>query len=276
MFGRKKTGAVVCPSCGRLVGVSDKECLSCGRKNPGMWGLTGALRGLGRDAGFVQLVIGASILLYGASLFLDRGGVTSSGLSLLQPSPRSLFDLGASGAVPVFGYGRWWTFLSAGWLHGGLLHILFNLMWVRQLAPETAELYGPGRMVIIYTVAGVTGFLLSTLVGAFAPFLGGARLTVGASAPIFGLLAALVYYGRRGGSRHLGSQAWGYAVALFVMGFLFPGVDNWAHAGGFAGGYVVSRWLDPLLPEKGDHLLAAVVCLAATALAIVASLVFGR
>jgi rhomboid protease GluP len=272
MLGRKKTGAVVCPSCGRLVGVNDKECLNCGRKNPGMWGLTGVLRGLGRDAGFVQLVIGATILLYGAALLLDRGGIQSSGLSLLQPSNRALFALGSSGAVPVFGYGRWWSVLSAGWLHAGLLHIAFNLMWVRQLAPETAELYGPGRMVIIYTVSGVTGFLLSSLTGAFLPFLGGAGFTVGASAPIFGLLAALVYYGRRGGSSHLGSQAWGYAVALFVMGFLFRGVDNWAHAGGFAGGYLISKWLDPLVPEKGDHLLAAMVCLAATAVAIGASL----
>jgi rhomboid protease GluP len=272
MLGRKRTGAVVCPSCGRLVGVNDKECLNCGRRNPGMWGLTGVLRGLGHDAGFVQLVIGATILLYGAALLLDRGGVQSSGLSLLQPSNRALFALGSSGAVPVFGYGRWWTVLSAGWLHAGLLHIAFNLMWVRQLAPETAELYGPGRMVIIYTVSGVTGFLLSSLTGAFLPVLGGAGFTVGASAPIFGLLAALVYYGRRGGSSHLGSQAWGYAIALFVMGFLFRGVDNWAHAGGFAGGYLVSKWLDPLVPEKGDHLLAAVACLAATALAIGASL----
>src|SRR5436305_9238533 len=200
MLGRKKTGAVICPSCGRLVGVNDKECLNCGRRNPGMWGLTGVLRGLGRDAGFVQLVLGASILLYGASLLLDTGGIQSGGLSFLQPSGRSLFAFGASGAIPVFGYGHWWTVLSAGWLHAGVLHILFNMLWVRQLAPETAELYGPSRMVIIYTLSSVAGFLLTSLVGAFLPF-GGARLTVGASASLFGLLAPLVYYGRRAGSR---------------------------------------------------------------------------
>jgi rhomboid protease GluP len=264
MFGRQKTGAVVCPSCGRLVGVNDKECLNCGRRNPGMWGLTKVLRGLGQDAGFLQLVIGASILLYGASLFLDARGIHSSGLSFLVPSNRSLLAFGASGAIPVFGYGRWWTVLSAGWLHAGLLHILFNLLWVRQLAPETAELYGPSRMVIIYTVSGATGFLLSSLLGS--------SFTVGASASIFGLLAALVHYGRRGGSSHLGSQAWSYAIMLFIMGFFFPGVDNWAHLGGFAGGYVVAKWLDPLLPERGDHVLGAVACLAASGLAIAASL----
>jgi rhomboid protease GluP len=277
MLGRKRTGSVLCPSCGRLVGVNDKECLSCGRKNPGMWGLTGVLRGLGRDAGFVQLVLGASILLYGASLLLDSGGIRSGGLSFLQPSSGSLFALGASGAIPVFGYGHWWTVLSAGWLHAGVLHILFNMLWVRQLAPETAELYGPSRMVILYTLSSVAGFLLTSVVGLFLPFLGGARFTVGASASLFGLLAALVYYGRRAGSRHLGSQAWSYAIVLFVMGFL-PGfaADNWAHLGGFAGGYLAAKWLDPLRPERGDHVLAAIVCLAASALAIVASLLTAR
>ena len=55
-------------------------------------------------------------------------------------------------------------------------------------------------MVIIYTIAGITGFAASTLAAVFVPFLGGAGFTVGASAPIFGLLGALIYYGKRGGS----------------------------------------------------------------------------
>src|SRR5437764_7322896 len=92
MFQRQRTGSVVCPSCGRLVGVADRECLSCGRRNPGMWGLTGALRGLGRDLGFVQLVLGGSILLYAAMLAWDVQGIGGGGnlLALLSPSQRSL------------------------------------------------------------------------------------------------------------------------------------------------------------------------------------------
>jgi rhomboid protease GluP len=193
--------------------------------------------------------------------------------SLLSPSPNALFAVGASGAVPVFGFGRWWTVLSASWLHGSLLHLLFNMLWVRDLGPSTAELYGASRMVIIYTVAGVVGFLLSSAAGAFfpLPFLGGAQLTVGASASIFGLLAALVHYGRRAGSSHIGSQAWGYAVVLFVLGFVMRGVDNWAHLGGFLGGYLAARLLDPLREERTDHTLAAIVCLAASFLAVGAS-----
>ena len=274
MFGRQRTGSVLCPSCGRLVGVNDEVCLSCGRRNPGMWGLTSVLGRLGRDMGFVQVVIGGCAFLYLAMLLVDPQGIRKSGLfSLLAPSQDALIRFGASGAGPVFRAGRWWTLLSAGWLHAGLLHIGFNLYWVRLLAPATAELYGASRMVILYTVTSVTGFLASSLVGAFVPGLGGGWITVGASAPILGLLGAMVYYGRRTGSRQVGGQAWSYALFMIVFGFLMRGVDNWAHLGGFAGGYLAGRLLDPLLPERGNHQLAAVVCLALTALAVVASLV---
>ena len=70
-------------------------------------------------------------------------------------------------------------------------------------------------------------------------------LTVGASAPIFGLLGAQVCYGRRTGSSHIGGTAWQYAVVLFLFGLIMHGVDNWAHAGGFAGGYAAALLLDP-------------------------------
>jgi len=168
--------------------------------------------------------------------------------------------------------------LSATWLHGGLLHILFNMMWVRQLAPATAEMYGPGRMVIIYTAAGVAGFALSSFAAEFLPpllFLRGGQFSVGASASIFGLLGALVYYGRRGGSSMIGSQALSYALILGLFGFIMPGIDNYAHAGGFAGGYLAGRLLDPLKAERIDHILIAVICLAASLLSIVASVLHG-
>ena len=63
MLRRQTTGSVVCASCGTLVGVNDDKCYSCGRANPGLWGYAGAIRRLGSDMGFVQIVIvGSSIL----------------------------------------------------------------------------------------------------------------------------------------------------------------------------------------------------------------------
>jgi rhomboid protease GluP len=282
MFKRQTTGSVVCASCGSLVGVNDASCYSCGRRNPGLWGFGPMLRALGNDLGFVWLVVYGCSALYILSLVLTvmlGGDIMGSGnpLSIMSPDGAILQLLGASGSGPIFDFGRYWTVLSASWLHGGALHILFNMLWVRQLGPATADIYGPGRMVIIYTLAGAAGFVLTSMAGyVLGPmpiaFLQGSYVTVGASASIFGLLGALVHYGRRGGSSMIRSEAMGYATTLFVMGFIMPGVDNYAHAGGFLGGYLVSKWLDPLKPERIDHLVGATLCLAFSALSVLLSI----
>ena len=272
MFKRKTEGSVICSSCGVLVGVNDSTCYNCGRRNPGLWGFGPALRSLGHDLGFVPIVTAGTIILFVLSLILSRDGVQVG----LSPSTRMLILLGASGAFPVVDMGRWWTLLTAGWLHGGVLHIFFNVLWIRNLAPEIANLYGPGRMIIIYTIAGVTGFGLSTalyIMPVHLPFFGGANVTVGASAAIFGLLGALVHYGRRSGSSHVGQAGLQYALIMGVMGFIMPGIDNSAHLGGFIGGYALSTFFNPLTKERGDHMLGAAVCLLASFLAIAFSLV---
>lgn len=283
MLKRQRTGSVICASCGSLVGVNDERCYSCGRRNPGLWGFGPMLRQFGNDLGFISLVLGGCTALYVVMLLMTvmMGGNLMGGgnvLSILSPRGDIAFLFGASGAQPVFLYRRWWTPLSATWLHGGLLHILFNMLALRQLGPATADIYGAGRMVIVYTVAGVTGFLVSSIAGLLLgglpiPFLRGADFTLGASASIFGLVGALVYYGRRGGSSMIHREAMGYVTSLFIMGILLPGIDNYAHAGGFLGGYAAGIWLDPLKPERMDHFLLAAVCILLSALAIVASIV---
>jgi rhomboid protease GluP len=277
MFGRQKTGSVVCASCGYLVGVNDDRCYHCGRRNPGLWGFAPALRRLGNDLGFVPFMTGICALVYALSLFASRGEIyMNPDFGFMGPHQSALLLFGASGHWPIFVMGHWWTLLSASWLHGSLLHIAFNVMWIRQLAPTIGEFYGPGRMVIIYTFSGVVGFAASSVafnIGIPIPFLQGSQLTVGASASIFGLLGALVYYGRRSGSRLIHGQAMSWVFMAGIFGFLLPGIDNWAHAGGFAGGYLLSLWLDPLKPERVNHLAIAVVCLAASILAILTSVV---
>ncbi len=281
MFGRQTTGSVVCASCGRLVGVRDDVCLNCGRRNPALWGFSPLLRRLGADLGFTKLLLGGCIALYAASLLMSPGALQPKGglFRLFSPNLEALFLLGASGPLPVFGLGHWWTVLSAAWLHGGLVHILFNMMWVRNLAPPVAELYGAGRMVLIWTAGSISGFLVSSAAGAFLPnlpLLGGrAMFSVGASAPIFGLLGALLVYGRRTGQSALRQQVLGWTLAGLLFGFVIPGVDNWAHLGGLAGGFAVARALDPLRPERIDHVVGALACLLAAGAAIVASIIFG-
>jgi rhomboid protease GluP len=137
---------------------------------------------------------------------------------------------------------------------------------------------GPSRTAIIYVVSGVCGFLLSSVAGAYfppLPFLRGASLTIGASASIMGLIGALLHYGRTSGSSLIRSQAIQWTVYIALYGLIMPGIDNYAHAGGFIGGYALSALFNPLTRERGDHLLIAAVCLLATVLAIVASIYKG-
>lgn len=279
MFKRQTTGSVVCASCGYLVGVKDETCYHCGRRNPGLWGFAPALRSLGNDLGFVPFVIGLCVVVYALTL-LATGGLSMSGGLMLSPSGYALLVYGASGFVPVFQLGRWWTVLSAGWLHGGILHLVMGIWGVRVLAPIVADLYGPGRLVIIYTAATIAGFLLSSVAGYSLRFVPlnvhfGAPLTVGSSAGIFGLIGSVVYYGHRTGSRHVSSQAWSWAIPTIILGVVIPGIDNAAHAGGFLGGYLVSRALDPLKPERVQHILWAVCCLGLSMLSIIVSVVTG-
>lgn len=278
MFQRRTAGSVVCPSCGSLVGVRDDRCYSCGRSNPGLWGFGPMLRNLSADFGFTQLVIGACVALWVVTLLVSGGGVGMGGglLSALSPSTAALLVFGASGAYPVFGMGRWWTVLSAGWLHAGLLHIGMNMYWLWQMGPALTELFGPARTVIIYTIGGVAGFTLSSVAGAYfphLPFLQAGGFTVGASAPLFGMIGALYHYGRSGSS--IAKQmAVSIMIQALVFGLLVPGIDNYAHLGGFGGGYLASSFLNPIhTRERGDHMILALVCLVASALAILASIV---
>jgi len=262
-----------------LVGVNDAQCLGCGRARPGLFGLTALLRLSGLDDLFVPIVMWGCGALYLASLAMDPGSIGGGGLSMMSPGNESLFVLGASGALPVFGYGRWWTVLSASWLHGSVLHIVFNMMSVRNLGPAVSEFYGGARTVIIYFVAGAAGFLASSFAGAYLTFLPdrlqGGSFTVGASAGVFGLLGAVLHYGRRGGSAQIRDLATRWILINLVLGFSIARIDNWAHLGGLAGGYLMSFWLDPFQPERGTHSLVAVGCLLVSVAAIVLSVVTG-
>lgn len=263
--------AILCPRCRKLISSDVPRCPFCGQARPGLWGATTWLRRLGLQVDFPHLITIAFVGLYVLALLLDPGAIFNvrGMMSLLAPSGEALFRLGSTGTAQVLRYDMWWTVITAIYLHGGLLHIFFNTMWVRQLGPLVEQLFGPWRLFVIFTVAGIVGFVCSAIVAPFAglviPFVGAyARSSVGASGSIFGLLAAAIVYGRRSGSTLFTRQFLQWAVILFIFGLVFPGVDNWAHGGGFVGGYVTA-WLFSQRPGEregvGTYLLAALCAL---------------
>lgn len=259
---RREVRTIVCPSCGRLTREDAAECLICGRRRPGLWGLTSLFRTVFRDGSVTRAITIACIALYVASLVVDPASALRprGPFDLLAPSSGALDTLGMTGAYAWMA-GRWWTLLTAIYLHGSLLHIVFNVLWIRQLGPAVEELYGPARLIIIFTVAGVAGFVVSNAVGV--------AFTIGASGSIFGLLGAMVAYGRRRGGMFgtlILRQYGQWALVMFILGFFMSGVNNLAHAGGFVGGLTASYVL--ALAERRaettfDHLLAG-LCVALT------------
>ncbi|SNB46561.1 rhomboid family intramembrane serine protease [Geobacter sp. DSM 9736] len=255
-----KQRAMLCPRCRRLIGSDEVICSWCGASRASAWYSSAWKRGALDGDWLVRAILTANIVFYMLSLLLGsrRGG---GPFGVFTPDQASLMLLGATGTVPLERFGRFWTLLSANYLHGGLLHIFFNLAALRQIAPWVTQEYGPSRMFIIYTLGGVSGFLLSWLAG--IPF------TIGASAALCGLIGSLLYFGRSRGGAY-GSAVYrevtGWVVGLVLFGLLIPNINNWAHGGGILGGMLLGKLLGygERVPETSLHRLLAIVCLCAT------------
>ena len=260
---RQVAGSLVCPSCGKLVGVNEPRCPYCDAWRPGLFGLAPSLQRLvGNRVDLVSLILMACISLYAAALLLQPEALFSGRgiLSFLSPGNRALYQLWMTGGA-AWSLGWWWTILTANYLHGSLLHIFFNMMWVRNLAPVSTDVYGPARTFVIFNISGAAGFYVSNVMSGVP--------TIGASGGIFGLLAALIVYGRRRGSSMMSSQLWQWAIILGVFGFIMPGINNWAHGGGFAGGWIVGQ----LMGLSDEHRESAGVII--LALSLIALTVIG-
>ncbi|MBN1615265.1 MAG: rhomboid family intramembrane serine protease [Deltaproteobacteria bacterium] len=262
---RSKKTAILCPSCRRLISADEGICPHCGASIPSGILTQRFLEGYSKLAvNAVRIIIYVNAAFYIFSLILNpaRTGLSFNPLTFLSPADSSLFVLGATGALPIAGYHRWWTLVSASYLHGGILHIFFNMAALSQLGPFVLNEYGFNRFFTIYTLSGIAGFFLSYLVG--IPF------TIGASACICGLIGAILYYGKsRGG--HYGQaiyqQATGWVIGLVIFGLLLPGINNWAHGGGLATGILLGYLLGYIEKTRGSHvhLTLAILCLASTA-----------
>jgi rhomboid protease GluP len=259
---RKTSGSMLCPTCGKLIGVTEERCPFCGAWRPGMFGFAPVIQKLvGSQLNLMSLISTVCIVLYIVALVLEPSAIFQfHGLfSILSPGSRALFQLGMTGGY-AWQQGWWWTLLTAIYLHGGLLHIFFNLLWIRNLGPSVSEVFGPARAFVIFSVAGAAGFLVSNL-ATNAP-------SIGASGSIFGLLAALIVDGRRSGASVLMAQLYQWAIVMFVMGFLISGVNNFAHAGGFAGGWVAAEAM-AFIDQRRESLGVQILALALLALTMV-------
>lgn len=260
--------SILCPNCRKLISISEERCPHCGTAKPGsflknnIW-----TRGLSNPYLLIKAVIAVNAGIYILSLLLfpSPSSFRPSLFSFLSPSAISIEMLGATGSVPVGTGHQYWTLVAASYLHGSILHILFNMMAFRQLATLVAREFGAYRMFSIYTLGGVVGFLVS--------WLAGVSWTIGASAGVCGLLGAMLYYGKnRGGvyGRALYKQLSVWVVVLFIFGFVMRGINNWGHGGGILAGLFLGFILGYQEKKKENisHKTLAGVCAVVTVLVL--------
>jgi len=269
---------VNCYACQKLVSITAPTCTHCGSQQPGLWGYGRHFRKFHHQGGFLALITWGCVALYLLTLLVNVRGVrTEMPLEILVPDTSSLLMFGATGEIPLFTLHRWWTLLTAAWLHGHVFHLGFNLGWIRYLMPLALDFYGAARLVVLYTGSAIVAALLSSVVAHYGsglpPLLQGAYISVGASGALFGLFGALVAHGRQTGSKALEETMALYAGLGFILGFTLGSVDNWAHLGGFLGGFALAYvpGLRSRQPQRLYEVVLALVCLGATALSLVVS-----
>ena len=224
------------PHCRAFITSSDRVCPYCNervgpraidRRNP-----AGILGGLIPHARFnTVLILAINFGLYVVtSLFSMRSGRGGP----MNLDPYTLVAFGAKYTPLIFEAGQWWRLVTAGFLHGGLLHILMNSWVLFDLGAQVEELFGASRMWVIYFISSVVGFLLSSVWAPSVP-------SIGASAAIFGLIGAMIAMGVTH-RNPMGAAIRGFYVRWAIYGLifsLFGNIDMAAHIGGLVAGFGV-------------------------------------
>jgi rhomboid protease GluP len=229
----------ICPACGALVGISATRCHECGANlRFSLAALSKKLSGIfgEYDAPVTTVLLVSNILMFGVSWLAIAAAGKGGGLSILWGvGGETQYRLGSSFPYSIFILHEWWRLVTAMFLHGGLIHIGFNMMALMQLGPAMEELYGSARYLFFYVVTGAFGFLVSAGMG---------NHSLGASGAILGLVGLmLAVTTKRGGAymHELRSRLIRSVVILFVLGFMGMGMDNYAHGAGLAAGFGLGK-----------------------------------
>ena len=131
--------------------------------------------------------------------------------------------------------GEYYRLITGIFIHGGILHVLFNCYALYVIGSQIENFYGKFKYLIIYLFSGLMGSLFSMVFTT--------SMSVGASGAVFGLMGSLVYFGYHY-RVYLGNVIKSQIIPLIIfnlaLGFMITGIDNSAHIGGLVGGSIIS------------------------------------
>lgn len=245
-------GRPICPDCMTPTPVG-MRCPECARQRTKVR----TVRSGGDDPTLTYLLIGLNVLVFlggalgGASA---TGGGGLGGSTLLTEGALSRFSIAD---------GEYWRLITAGFLHAGFFHLIFNMLSLWILGTLLEPAVGRLRFALIY--------LVSLLCGSFgALLLQPDGLTVGASGAIFGLMAAAAIVARNRGLSIMESGLGIWIVLNLVITFTIPNISIGGHIGGLIGGGLAALCLFDLrdvvrLPDAVPTVLCAALGLVAVA-----------
>ncbi len=190
----------------------------------------------------VLVIVGVCAIIE-AALTLSGGMGGTGGLRRLAFVNGAFWPRLLSDWDPVWPGQPLTMFVTYAFLHGGLMHMIFNMLILLHLGRETAQRVGQWGFVLFYLVTAAGGaaafWLISSAPGPM----------VGASGSVFGLFGATMFWDwqrRRAAGAEIGpvlKLGAGLIIMNVVLYFLAQGFLAWeAHLGGFLAG-VVAAWL---------------------------------
>ncbi|MBK7977554.1 MAG: rhomboid family intramembrane serine protease [Deltaproteobacteria bacterium] len=262
----------LCPACGQLVCVGVTHCSRCGAN------LTFSPAAVARSARrFVpsEYPVTAVLLGMNAVIFVITtllGSLGRQGLvgSFLAGAP-FVWTMTGAFAQSVLA-GEWWRLVVPMFVHGGLMHVAFNSMALADLGPAVEHNYGSARYLFLYVVTGILGFGASV---AWSLITGTPHLSVGGSGAVLGIVGVLLAITvKRGGvfMERVRAQLLRSIGYTFLLGVVIN-VDNAAHVGGLAAGFVLGMAMKDRPPATPAGRNVAVGLGTGAALAVVAAFV---
>jgi membrane associated rhomboid family serine protease len=173
-------------------------------------------------------------------------------------------EIGQRGALfgPAVADGDVWRLVTAGFLHAGVIHLLFNMYALYILGSLLEPAIGRTRFLIVYFVALLCGSFGALLVSPNTP-------TVGASGAVFGIMGAAIVVLRHRGIDPMASGLPFWLGLNLVLTFTYSGqLSVGGHIGGVIGGALAALLLYEVpdrvrLPRLGGDALAAALGVAA-------------
>lgn len=192
---------------------------------------------LGDDSGPTPIT--TTLIYANFAVYIVMALMTRSTGAIWEMPDATTRVFGANIALYTIGDTRVETLVTSCFLHGGLLHIAFNMIALRQVGPFVERSVGPARFLPLYLLSGTFGSVASAIAG-WSSHAG--RASVGASGAICGVIGAAMVLGLRTqgirGPLATGMARW--LGGILLIGYALPLADNWAHVGGAAAGAVIA------------------------------------